>query len=260
MIVGTKAEFERLADFILHDYLGNAYDGYDPLDIQAFAKDYLKLDISYFAFDPDTGIEGMRTGNQIILDDRLLDDKKAGERNFTIAHECGHDLINWQDPSYSPQTVVNYRIKSSRKSLVTEDDFKEWQANVVASCLLLRPNLVGWSMFTFMRKDKVTVFDEHYLYPEDRYRLRMMACYLGVSQTCLLYRLDRLNMKALKDFDYNLWTTEENGVKKYFVGIKATGEVTEVDAEVMKLLRNEEKKMRRHIEEEIELGTPLSFA
>ena len=131
MIIGTKAEFEQLADFILRDYLGNTYDGYDPLDIQAFAKDYLKLDISYFAFDPDTGIEGMRTGNQIILDDRLLDDKKAGERNFTIAHECGHDLINWQDPSYSPQTVVNYRIKSSGKSLVTEDDFKEWQAGQV---------------------------------------------------------------------------------------------------------------------------------
>lgn len=115
----------------IYEPKGEIYDGYDPLDIQAFAKDYLKLDISYFAFDPDTGIEGMRTGNQIILDDRLLDDKKAGERNFTIAHECGHDLINWQDPSYSPQTVVNYRIKSSRKSLVTEDDFKEWQANVV---------------------------------------------------------------------------------------------------------------------------------
>ena len=66
-------------------------------------------------------------------------------------------------------------------------------------------------------------------------------------------------MKALKEFDYNLWTTEENGVKKYFVGVKATGEVTEVDAEVMKVLRNEEKKMRRHIEEEGELGAPLSI-
>lgn len=39
-------------------------------------------------------------------------------------------------------------------------------------------------------------------------------------------------MKALKEFDYNLWTTEENGVKKYFVGVKATGEVTEVDLSV----------------------------
>ena len=66
-------------------------------------------------------------------------------------------------------------------------------------------------------------------------------------------------MKALKEFDYNLWTTEENGVKKYFVGVKAIGEVTEVDAEVMKVLRNEEKKMRRHIEEEGELGAPLSL-
>ena len=33
MIIGTKAEFEQLADFILRDYLGNTYDGYDPLDI-----------------------------------------------------------------------------------------------------------------------------------------------------------------------------------------------------------------------------------
>lgn len=47
-------------------------------------------------------------------------------------------------------------------------------------------------------------------------------------------------MKALKEFDYNLWTTEENGVKKYFVGVKATGEVTEVDAEVMKVLNAQE--------------------
>ena len=207
MIIGTKAEFEQLADFILRDYLGNTYDSYDPLDIQAFAKDYLKLDISFFAFDPDTRIEGMRTGNQIILDDRLLDDRKAGERNFTIAHECGHDLINWQDPSYSPQAVVNYRIKSSRKSLVTEDDFKEWQANVVASCILLRPNLVGWSMFTFMNKDKLTVFDEYYICTEERYRLRMMAQYLGVSQTCLLYRLERLGMVGHKPFEeYDLLT------------------------------------------------------
>lgn len=201
MIIGTKAEFEQLADFILRDYLGNTYDGYDPLDIQAFAKDYLKLDISYFAFDPDTRIEGMRTGNQIILDDRLLDDKKAGERNFTIAHECGHDLINWQDPSYSPLTVVNYRIKSPRKSLVTEDDFREWQANVVASCLLLRPNLVGWSLYTFMRKEQITVYGDYTIRKSDRQELRLAADYLGVSVTCLLYRLERLGMIEHKPYE-----------------------------------------------------------
>lgn len=201
MIVGTKAEFEQLADFILRDYLGSAYDGYRPLDIEAFAADYLKLNISYYPFNPETGIEGMRAGNQIILDHRLSDQKRVGERNFTIAHECGHDLINWQDPSYSPLAVVNYRIKSSRKNLVTENDFREWQANVVASCLLLRPNLVGWSLYTFMRKEQITMYGDYTILRSDRQELRLVAQYLGVSVTCLLYRLERLGMIDHKPYE-----------------------------------------------------------
>ena len=66
-------------------------------------------------------------------------------------------------------------------------------------------------------------------------------------------------MQTLKEFDYNLWTTEENGIKKYWVGVKATGEVVEVDLEVMRLLRNEEKKLRREIEDQSEMGTVLSL-
>lgn len=200
MIIGTKTDFENLADFILRDYLGNDYDCYKPLDIQAFAENYLKLEISYFEFDPRENIEGMRIGNQIILDHRLLDDSKIGERNFTIAHECGHDLINWQDPSYVPQRVANYRIKRTHKGLKTEQDFKEWQANVVASCLLLRPDLVGWALFSFAKKDKITVYGTDTFYREDKCTLRMMAQYLGVSQACLRYRLDRLNYLDHKPF------------------------------------------------------------
>lgn len=100
MIIGTKIEFENLADFILRDYLGNKYDSYIPFDVQAFAEDYLKLEISYTKFEQEQNIEGLRTGNQIILDHRLSEPSKVGERNFTVAHECGHDIINWQDPTY----------------------------------------------------------------------------------------------------------------------------------------------------------------
>ena len=204
MIIGTKIEFENLADYILRDYLGNQYDSYIPFDVQAFAKDYLKLEISYSVFEEEHKIEGLRTGNQIILDHRLQDASKVGERNFTVAHECGHDIINWQDPSYVPHQIINYRIRSQHKMLKTENDFKEWQANVVASCLLLRLPLVEWAMFTFTKKDKLTVFGEYQLYRQDRHQLRMMAEYLGVSQTCLLYRLDRLEMldrKPFKEYD-----------------------------------------------------------
>ena len=204
MIIGTKIEFENLADFILRDYLGNRYDCYIPFDVQAFAKEYLKLEISYTVFEEEQNIEGLRTGNQIILDHRLREPKKVGERNFTVAHECGHDIINWQDPSYVPNQVINYRIKSQHKELKTEHDFKEWQANVVASSLLLRPNLVDWAMFTFTKKEKITVFGDYQLYKQDRTQLRMMAEFLGVSLSCLLYRLDRLEMldhRSIADYD-----------------------------------------------------------
>lgn len=204
MIIGTKTEFENLADYILRDYLGSEYDSYSPLNVDAFAKDYLKLDISYCQFDPNEHIEGMRTGQQIILDERLSEPARLGERNFTIAHECGHDLINWQDPDYIPHQIINYRIRSHHKKLKTENDFKEWQANVVASCLLLRPNLVGWTLYTFAKKEKITVYDTNILFRADRTILRMMAQYLCVSQECLFYRLDRLDMlehKPLSEYD-----------------------------------------------------------
>jgi hypothetical protein len=48
--------------------------------------------------------------------------------------------------------------------------------------------------------------------------------------------------KTPVEFDYDLWTTEDG---KCMVRVKATGETTEVDREVMKALRNEEKKLRR---------------
>ena len=48
--------------------------------------------------------------------------------------------------------------------------------------------------------------------------------------------------KAPVEFDYDLWTTEDG---KCMVRVKITGEVTEVDREVMKILRLEEKQMRR---------------
>ena len=43
-------------------------------------------------------------------------------------------------------------------------------------------------------------------------------------------------------FDYDLWTTEDG---KCMVRVKRTGEVSEVDRKVMRILRAEEKRLRR---------------
>lgn len=69
--------------------------------------------------------------------------------------------------------------------------------------------------------------------------------------------------KTPKEFDYDLWTTEDG---KCMVRIKATGEVVEVDRTVMQVLRSEEKRLRRALSSESEpcgtgktAPTPLSL-
>ena len=71
-------------------------------------------------------------------------------------------------------------------------------------------------------------------------------------------------MKTPIEFDYDLWTTEEG---KCMVRVKLTSEVCEVSRETMRVLRNEEKKLRRSktgvpiagCEDENETATLLSL-
>jgi len=66
-------------------------------------------------------------------------------------------------------------------------------------------------------------------------------------------------MKKLKEFDYDLWAIEENGRKRYFARIKATGEEAEVSLEVMRLLLSQEKQMRREYAKQQTIGPVLSL-
>ena len=66
-------------------------------------------------------------------------------------------------------------------------------------------------------------------------------------------------MKTLREFDYDLWATEENGKKRYFARVKATGEETEISLKVMRLLLSQEKQMRREYAKRKNFGTVLSL-
>lgn len=67
-------------------------------------------------------------------------------------------------------------------------------------------------------------------------------------------------MKTHSTFDYDLWTTDENGEKKYWTRIKSSGEVTEVSEEIFRYMNSEDKKIRRQINETIDVtGTVYSL-
>ena len=66
-------------------------------------------------------------------------------------------------------------------------------------------------------------------------------------------------MYKSKEFDYDLWTTTQNGTKHYWARVKATGEVTEISHEVMTFLRAEEKRVYREITAIKKHGSTLSL-
>lgn len=68
---------------------------------------------------------------------------------------------------------------------------------------------------------------------------------LCCNDVCLVLRL-----RCHIEFDYDLWTTEDG---KCMVRVKITGEVTEVARKVMRILRAEEKRLRRSKQ-----GVPIS--
>lgn len=66
-------------------------------------------------------------------------------------------------------------------------------------------------------------------------------------------------MYKSKEFDYDLWTTQEGGIKRYWARVKATGEVAEISIEIMRCLRTEEKRIYREIETSQQRGSMLSL-
>ena len=67
-------------------------------------------------------------------------------------------------------------------------------------------------------------------------------------------------MKTLKEFEYDLWTSKDAAGKHYWARVKATGESCELSLEVMKELRNIEKRMRReYLKTNSQGGSDLSY-
>lgn len=132
-------------------------------------------------------------GQTILIDKRLLCNPAAvGRRNFTIAHELAHLLLNQQYPSmYDPQ----YRhCCFNRKNMKKEvSNWYEWQADTLAAALLLPPDAIEEAMFIFGLGNNMKVLSRKY--SQRRYeRFCEMAQFLGVSKTTLAYRMEHLGL------------------------------------------------------------------
>ncbi len=173
----SKNEIEEIAEIVIEDYHADLLVEPRSLDIDHFCESYAELEMDYQDLTNDQSILGMLVFNDccvsvfdaennsakritvyegtVLIDNSLLKDDQLRRGRFTLSHEVSHwflhkqiylidknqislfDLMSDQDK----QPVIKCRsvdIESSgKKELITDDEWIEWQADFMASTLLM---------------------------------------------------------------------------------------------------------------------------
>ena len=137
-------------------------------------------------------------GKTILVERDLKQDiSQTGRLNFTLTHEASHQILKKLYPKdYGAQArhrdVHFYResgMKYEGKRPIA--DWEEWQANVLASAILLPLELIRQAMELFGLGGWVRVIDRTYT-PYLHRKFAAMAVFLGVSKTTLAIRMKEL--------------------------------------------------------------------
>lgn len=171
----SDEKIENLAEELLMDYKPELLEHPTAVNPEHFAESYMGIDIEYQRIaSPDNNVVGAMVFNDeclpvyredgkihliqipantiVIHEDTACDDKLHRFMRFTILHECGHAWMHAQvyrrnSPNVSlfgaseinKQLVKCFRsyLTCSKRSLVTEEDFREHQANVFAAAIAM---------------------------------------------------------------------------------------------------------------------------
>lgn len=204
-MVLTYQELNDMAQKIVDEYRSPDDHPYINVNIEELFKKLYGLKIEYLTLS-DTGvILGLFSsipysvpvringelgyfpldGKTALIDESLLQDRLTGRRNFTIAHEGAHYIL-----SHLPDRPwIAYRDTIDKGDVM---DWTEWQANTLASCLLMPENSVRyifWSFYGSEHLEKISPFNEELFSP-----FIAMTDYFGVSKEALGIRLRKLGL------------------------------------------------------------------
>ena len=173
MYILSRTDIEYIADRILREYMPEALRGERAIDIVALAEEGLNLTITELTLDTDEKVLGAlyiedsgdiacfdETGvpntvkaraGTIVINVPLNGKLSMERKRFTIAHECAHWILHrayralakrrFRIAAQEPPNVVcrGMGAEQTRHELKTDEDWAEWQANTLASALLM-PN------------------------------------------------------------------------------------------------------------------------
>ena len=139
-----------------------------------------------------------------IIDTSLLQEGYEGRRHFTMMHEVAHKALTTFFPEDYRNNIrycdhpIFYRLASApHRGPIT--DWHEWQANVLASCLLLPRELIFKHMKENGLDDRIRLLNKVFA-PREYEKFSNMASSLGVSKTALSIRLTQMGLIGRNDF------------------------------------------------------------
>jgi len=209
-------EIERCSLAVLRDYTGSdAAKSLLPLNVDAFARDYLGLQLAYTRLSNTGNVLGLTTyadtevelhrycridklrvaGNTILVDESLAREiKERGRRRYTVAHECAHHIFrrmkDAREESAPPRPAYDLYTSPPEKTAA------ERSANALAAALLMPQNQIGVLMSRFARERKLISFEGRFNIP-DKLALTHICSALELSRAAVTIRLRQLGYLIL---------------------------------------------------------------
>lgn len=186
--------------------------------IDQFARDYLGLDVSFARLSSDGSICGLTAyadteyiveekglkrsislrSNQVLLDESFIRQgqvkRLCGKRRFTLAHECAHQIlyqIESDEVKQSCKQQYSARTAYSLRDLKTNEDWNEWQANVLGAAILMPQKEMDLAAYYYITTKRLTSYEGYFNY-RDNLSLRAICMQLGVSRSAAVIRLRQL--------------------------------------------------------------------
>lgn len=227
MIHLSRGDLEVIGSRVIKAYQKIAETNHlpqDRVDIDVLVQQLLHLHIEFQHLSKDRSILGatafedigievfpeqdeddgesfyMLDGKTILIEsDLTLEGANVGRRNFTVAHEGCHQILNMLFPhdygKRAPYRAVHYyRGTGSRNDFAWE----EWQTDALASVILMPSEYVQHCMQAFGLGSKMRLLNRVFA-KADYTRFEEMSTYMGVSKTALSIRMVRLGLLQRND-------------------------------------------------------------
>lgn len=208
-------DIDKIAGAVLRRY-GHTGEGLEPTDVHGLAAKQLGFGVEYATLSDDGSVLGLtafaptscmvwRDGKPrllnipaglILVDESLRHRDCVGRERFTIAHECGHQILHGTEFARTFQAPVSVDSAESfvaRRTLVTANDWLEWQANTMSAAILMPYHQMPKAIKTFSGKDRIVSEHGCITYSEGK-SINEIANFYGVSFTALTIRLKQLGL------------------------------------------------------------------